>query len=83
MSIYQDRAKECKCCGKHVPLPTTLKEYNGITLCPTTFSNVVEYKRIWTTLGARPGGNVRKHFSEYVQSIVENTIDKTEDGVIQ
>jgi len=47
MSIYQERAKECKCCGKHVPLPTVLKEYNGVPLCPTTFSNVMEYKRIW------------------------------------
>ena len=38
MSTYQEKAKECKCCGKHVPLPTVLKEYNGITLCPTTFT---------------------------------------------
>jgi hypothetical protein len=34
MSIYQDKAKECKCCGKHVPLPTVLKEYNGILGMP-------------------------------------------------
>ena len=63
MSIYQERAKECKCCGKHVPLPTVLKEYNGTPLCPTTFSNVVEYKRIWKSSGSRPMGSVRKHFS--------------------
>lgn len=75
MSIYQDKAKECKCCGKHVPLPTVLKEYNGVTLCPTTFSNVIEYKRIWTSFGKRPSGNIRKHFSEYVQQIVEDSID--------
>ena len=25
MSEYQERAKGCKCCTKHVPLPTTLK----------------------------------------------------------
>ena len=42
MSIYQDQAKECKCCGKHVPLPTTLKEYQGVVLCPTSFANVVD-----------------------------------------
>jgi hypothetical protein len=83
MSIYQDKAKECKCCSKHVPLPTILKEYNGITLCPTTFANVVEYKRIWATIGSRPNGSVRKHFSDYVQQIVETTIDKTEDNNIQ
>lgn len=82
MSTYQEKAKECKCCGKHVPLPTVLKEYNGITLCPTTFSNVIEYKRIWMAAGYRPMGNIRKHFSEYVQQIVEETIDKNEDGTL-
>lgn len=75
MSIYQDKAKECKCCGKHVPLPVKLKEYNGIVLCPTTYYNVIEYKNIWGELGSRPPGSVRKHFSDYVQSIVEKDID--------
>jgi hypothetical protein len=74
MSTYQEKAKECKCCGKHVPLPTVLKEYNGISVCPTTFANIVEYKRIWLALGSRPPGSTRKHFSEYVQSIVEKNI---------
>jgi hypothetical protein len=74
MSIYQERAKECKCCGKHIPLPIILKEYNGITLCPTTFANVMEYKRIWKANGNRPVGTIRKHFSEYVQQIVEETL---------
>ncbi|MEY4332167.1 MAG: hypothetical protein RLZZ196_905 [Bacteroidota bacterium] len=82
MSIYQDKAKECKCCGKHVPLPTVLKEYNETVLCPTTFANVLEYKRIWKASGKRPAGNIRKHFSEYVQQLVEETIDKNEDGTI-
>jgi hypothetical protein len=76
MNIYQEKAKECKCCGKHVPLPTTLKEYNGITVCPTTFSNIVEYARIWNAAGSRPSGSIRKHFSEYVQQIVENELNK-------
>lgn len=71
MSLYQEKAKECKCCGKHVPLPTVLKEYNGILVCPTTFANIIEYTRIWNSMGSRPPGNVRKHFSEYVQKIVE------------
>jgi hypothetical protein len=74
MSIYQDQAKECKCCGKHVPLPTVLREYEGFTLCPTTFANVLEYKRIWESFGSRPSGSIRKHFSEYVQQIVEKLI---------
>ena len=72
MSEYQLKAKDCKCCGKHVPLPIVLKKYNEIVLCPTTYENVIEYKRIWEALGRRPTGNIRKHFSEYVQQIVEN-----------
>lgn len=80
MSIYQENAKLCKCCSKHVPLPTTLKEYNGITLCPTTFSNVLEYIRIWKITGSKPVGSVRKHFSEYVQQIAELGINNSEGG---
>lgn len=76
MSEYQERAKMCKCCTKHVPLPTSLVEYDGLMLCPTTHSNVIEYKKIWDSFGQRPMGSIRKHFSEYVQQIVENTIDK-------
>ena len=83
MSKYQEMAKECKCCGKHVPLPTVLKEYNEIKLCPTTFANVIEYKRLWKSLGSRPAGNIRKHFSDYVQQIVESSIDKNDDGSLQ
>jgi hypothetical protein len=72
MSEYQERAKDCKCCSKHVPLPTVLREYNGIIVCPTTFANILEYKRIWDAYGSRPMGSIRKHFSEYVQQIVES-----------
>ena len=43
----------------------------------------MEYKRIWKSIGSRPMGNIRKHFSDYVQQIVEETIDKNEDGSIQ
>lgn len=82
MSTYQEKARECKCCGKHVPLPTVLKEYQGLVVCPTTFANIVEYKRIWLAFGSRPSGSVRKHFSEYVQQVVETTIDKNYDGSI-
>lgn len=83
MSIYQDKAKECKCCGKHVPLPTVLKSFNGITVCPTTFENIVEYKKIWDSMGSRPPGSIRKHFSEYVQQIVESIgTEGIEDGRI-
>ena len=76
MSEYQDRAKMCKCCTKHVPLPTLLMEYNSIVVCPTTYSNIVEYKKIWDSFEQRPMGSIRKHFSEYVQQIVEKSIDR-------
>jgi hypothetical protein len=74
-NLYQERAKECKCCGKHVPLPTVLREFNGIMVCPTTYANILEYTRIWKQVGSRPAGNIRKHFSEYVQQVVETSID--------
>jgi predicted aldo/keto reductase-like oxidoreductase len=78
MSEYQELAKQCKCCTKHVPLPTVMKLYNDLILCPTTYYNIIEYKRIWESFGSRPAGRVRKHFSEYVQQIVESTIDTSE-----
>jgi hypothetical protein len=53
-----------------------MKMYNGLTVCPTTLQNIIEYKRLWESFGSRPMGSIRKHFSEYVQQIVENTIDK-------
>jgi hypothetical protein len=76
MSEYQEMAKSCKCCTKHVPLPTVLREWNGNTVCPTTFANIIEYKRLWDSFGSRPMGSIRKHFSEYVQQLVEISIDK-------
>lgn len=72
--MYQEKAKECKCCSKHVPLPTVMKDYDGTIVCPTTFSNIIEYKRMWMAYGSRPSGNVRKHFSEYVQQLVEESM---------
>ena len=82
MNEYQELAKQCKCCTKHVPMPTTMKTYDGIIVCPTTLQNIIEYKKIWESYGQRPIGGIRKHFSEYVQQIVENTIDKNDDGTL-
>lgn len=76
MSEYQEQAKLCKCCTKHVPLPIIMKEYNGEILCPTTYENVLQYKKLWQSYDKRPMGNIRKHFSEYVQSIVELEMKK-------
>ena len=80
MINYQEQARQCLCCTKHVPLPTLLREYEGISLCPTTFANVLEYKRIWESIGSRPTGSIRKHFSEYTQKIVEKSISEVENG---
>lgn len=74
MSEYQLMAKQCKCCGKHVPLPTSLKNFNGIAVCPTTYYNIIEYKKICESLGRIPPGKIRKHFSEYVKQIVQESI---------
>lgn len=68
---------ECKCVGKHVPLPTKLVEFEGIMVCPTTHENILEYKKMWEVLGCEPPGNIRKHFSEYVQEIVKEGLDRT------
>jgi hypothetical protein len=67
----------CACVGKHVPLPVTLENYEGNHLCPTTYNNVLEYKKIWEVLGNEPPGSIRKHFSEFVQDLVRSTIDKS------
>ena len=80
MINYQEQARQCLCCTKHVPLPTLLREYEGIPLCPTTFANVLEYKRIWESIGSRPTGSIRKHFSEYTQKIVEKSISEVKNG---
>ena len=77
MSEYQEKAKECKCCSKHVPLPTVLREFEGNTLCPTTFANVVEYSRLWNSIESRPPGHIRKHFSDFVQQIVEKQMKES------
>ena len=79
MSEYQELAKQCKCCTKHVPLPTVIKTYNGLLVCPTTLQNIIEYKRLWDSFGARPMGSIRKHFSEYVQQIVEQSISNKQE----
>ena len=55
-----------------------MKSYNGIVVCPTTLQNIIEYKRLWESFGSRPMGAIRKHFSEYVQQIVESGMHKDE-----
>lgn len=65
----------CKCVGKHVPLPIELQEIhvNGrvIALCPTTFANLQTLLQEYGLYRGQPPGNVRKHYSEYVQNIAK------------
>ena len=65
----------CSCVGKHVPLPHNLLKIEvgeeQVYICPTTYHNLLclenEYKR-WKGV---PPGNIRKHFSDYTQTLVQ------------
>jgi hypothetical protein len=75
--------KECKCVGKHVPLPSLLHSHhiiplyyggettpgNLVWLCPTTHVNVHDLIREYEKAGGRPSGEIRKHYSRFVQSL--------------
>lgn len=66
---------DCKCVGKHVPLPVLMEEVevggDKINLCPTTKFNYNLLLDIYRTIGGKPSGAVRKHYSKYVQDLVE------------
>lgn len=76
---------ECKCVGKHVPLPMILNvhhvvpQYYGgetshanlIKICPTTHDNVHELLREYDKLNGPPPGQFRKHYSKYVQTLAK------------
>lgn len=70
---------ECKCCKKHVPLPVIFISLNiddeVIYLCPTTYKNIMNLLRI-SEDGKLPLGSIRKHYSRYVQHIVERMLAK-------
>jgi len=63
----------CECVGKHVPLPVIYykMEVDGkmITLCPTTYDNIV-HLLAQCVEGKMPSGDIRKHYSRYVRNLV-------------
>lgn len=74
MTILRDRENNtCSCVGKHVPLPHKLitMEVDGedIHLCPTTYHNLLCLKEEYIRFKGVPPGNIRKHYSEFVQKI--------------
>lgn len=64
---------ECKCCGKHVPLPVSYCVIRAagkeVTLCPTTYDNVLHLLSQCVD-GKMPAGDIRKHYSRYVRDLV-------------
>lgn len=64
---------ECECVGKHVPLPVSyyiIRLADGeLTLCPTTYDNVLQLLVLCKD-GKMPPGDVRKHYSRYVRNLV-------------
>lgn len=73
--IVDAENEKCECANKHVPAPHSLFLIDYATLiylCPTTYYNVVSLLGEYETRGWRePPGNVRKHYSEYVQKIAK------------
>lgn len=73
-NIVNIEGRECKCVGKHVPLPMRLYEVvineSVVHLCPTAYQNYLSYKDEHVMHKGRPPGSVRKHYSDYIQSLI-------------
>lgn len=69
----------CQCVTKHVPLPKRFEiiVINGSTieLCPTTHQNLLSLLDEYEKYGHEPPGSVRKHYSDYVQSLAKQLRD--------
>ena len=69
--------KMCLCCSKHVPkYHKTFLVVDNIYVCPTTYENVLCLEEEYKKYKGRPPGSVRKHFSDYVQYLVQFRNDK-------
>lgn len=78
MTILRDRDNNtCSCVGKHVPLPHKLVSVevgeDTIHLCPTTYYNLLCLREEYVRFKGTPPGNVRKHYSEFVQKLAALT----------
>jgi hypothetical protein len=64
----------CGCTSRHVPLPHQLLIVpvgdSEVTVCPTTYFNVVALAREYSVFGGPPPGSLTKHFSKFVRDLV-------------
>jgi hypothetical protein len=64
---------ECQCVQKHVPLPANYKQLKVkgevVSLCPTTYENVMDLLTAFKVHATIPPGHVTKHYSKYVREI--------------
>lgn len=80
MTILEEKKENiCKCVGKHVPLPHYLMKVSigldTVYLCPTSYHNFMCLEKEYLRTGGRPAGNIRKHFSDYIQTLVQLKYD--------
>lgn len=70
---FEEDVVRCACVEKHVPLPVTYKSLSvagaGLTVCPTTWYNVMELLTEFRVYDGPPPGRVTKHYSKYVREI--------------
>lgn len=84
MTILEQQEKnKCLCVTKHVPLPIRVVEIEvneeKIYLCPTSFNNMARLRELYQKHGGRPPGNLRKHFSDYIQNLVQLSYDNNQN----
>lgn len=67
--------RTCNCSNKHVPKPHKLIKVDwvgtDVYLCPTSYWNLRSLREQWYLCGGEPPGVVRKHYSEYIQSLAK------------
>lgn len=72
MTILEDKENNsCSCVGKHVPLPHKLVKVDEVYLCPTSYHNLLCLEAEYARFKGEPPGHIRKHFSDYIQSLVQ------------
>jgi hypothetical protein len=77
MSLEEERG--CRCVTKHVPLPfvyysVLLGDGTTVTLCPTAKDNLENFRKVASNYGGNPPGSVRKHYSEYIQTLAKESV---------
>jgi hypothetical protein len=82
MTILEDKENNsCSCVGKHVPLPHKLVKVEvgieHVYLCPTSYHNLLCLESEYARVKGVPPGNIRKHFSDYIQSLVQSRYEHT------